>query len=980
MVKPLINKTGRPTALVAGGAGFLGSHLVERLLESDVRVIIVDSFSPPPSTHPWCTAIQFDLSHGTPPEVEGVEYIFHLVGGVATYHLLELARRSQAKFLLISSIDVSRGFPQVEAQRYAESLVWDYSKRFALDVRIVRLGKVYGPQMDFQSGGALGRLLQQLVAGEALTVYGDGLDKDYYCFVEDGVRGVVQAMFGEETMGKVFPVADPTPLTSLELAYLLQRKFNPATQVVFKPPRPRGVAGPPTQAGGSGLDPISLDTSLGWEPQVSLEVGVEKVLANPAPPPAPPAPPVGAVSPPAQAGLQADPPLTTPSVAARPQPPTPRRRKKPTPRALRAPYLPEMPRPPETAKVRWGSMRLEIPFPRRLLTWLGVGVALIPVWLGVVGPMMQLAYHSWQAYRLVEEISGGENLIQLATDSQAHLRQVEYYLDSLAWLAGLLGRGDNLRATHQFVVAASLVAGVAGDLGGVLPPLSERMLAINPAYPQLEADVETESRRLALSLESAQNKLNLAEAELQLVQEESLPQLLIPSFELLREQLPELRQGVGVLQAGVISLPKMLGFAAPQTYLVLFQNSHELRPTGGFIGSYALVTLEEGRLRNLKIDDIYNPDGLLEEKGVRIVPPLTLEKYLGVDALFIRDANWWVDFPTSAERVEELLAIATGGEVQGVWAVDLELVQQMLEVVGPIYLALYEETITAENLYERAEFHSEVGFFAGSPRKKNFLSALGEKLLDRLFRLDEEAYPVLLRKLAVGLKEKHLLVYFHPGELARVFAEQGWDGRVKQESGDFLMVVDANVGSTKANYYVQRAIQYTVEEANREGELRAQLTLTYTHIGVSNAWPGGPYKAFTRVLTPNKTSLVKVTRSTEGVEGKALDITGAVEIGEESGKITFGIPFTLQAGKGISFVFEYILPPEVAGLGTPRSSVYKLLVQKQPGTHADPLVFELIAPFGRRVSYATGDGKVSPTLVRWVGDLKEDVEIEVGLE
>jgi len=280
---PIFKKSSSlPTILIAGGAGFLGSHLAQKLLETSCRVVVIDnlttgrrSFIQHLTSHPRFTFIDANINERLPKEIESVNYIFHLAAlevylsgrkeisldslltnALGTRNLLNLAKKSNAKFLLASSIDVYRGllssqdlenyfgtnpeeerrFTHAEAKRFAEALTWEAFEIDKLDVRIVRLGEVYGPGMDFKSSGTLGRLLGELLAGQDLAVYGEGLEKEYYTHVDDVGSGIIKAAFGKDTNGKIYPLTNLEPTTPLELVYLLKEIVGKDLRVVFKPP------------------------------------------------------------------------------------------------------------------------------------------------------------------------------------------------------------------------------------------------------------------------------------------------------------------------------------------------------------------------------------------------------------------------------------------------------------------------------------------------------------------------------------------------------------------------------------------------------------------------------------------------------------------------------------------------------------------------------------------------------------------------
>ncbi|MFZ2663834.1 MAG: NAD-dependent epimerase/dehydratase family protein, partial [Patescibacteria group bacterium] len=265
--KQVITKSALvPTVLISGGAGFIGSHLAEALLENKARVVVLDNFKTGKEIHvkhllknPNFALYDVDINEGIPLDIESVDYIFHLAGleeylyskdfinlealftnSLGTKNLLDLATKSKAKFLLASTIDVYQGrmsqldldeyfgstkkeenkFSLIEAKRFAEAVVWEYFKKYDLDVRIVRLPEVYGPRMDISSSGFLGSFLKNIIDGSSIEIYGEGTEEKYYLYISDVVSGLVKAQFNPKTKGNIYSLAPDDSVSALEVAYL----------------------------------------------------------------------------------------------------------------------------------------------------------------------------------------------------------------------------------------------------------------------------------------------------------------------------------------------------------------------------------------------------------------------------------------------------------------------------------------------------------------------------------------------------------------------------------------------------------------------------------------------------------------------------------------------------------------------------------------------------------------------------------------
>ena len=316
------------------------------------------------------------------------------------------------------------------------------------------------------------------------------------------------------------------------------------------------------------------------------------------------------------------------------------------------------------------------------------------------------------------------------------------------------------------------------------------------------------------------------------------------------------------LQHTIDTFPSLFGFEGKRTYLVLFQNNMELRPGGGFIGSYGLLTLDEGRVADFTVHDVYDADGQLT---FHIEPPYGLRRHLGASHWFLRDSNFAIDFSENAAQAMTFLEHETGDRVDGVIAVDTTFLKNILEAMGSVTVPEYKETITAENFYLRTQTHVEKDFFPGSVQKKAFLQSLLAAMQQRLLANEHIAYSVFAEKLGESLSGKHVLFAFRDDAIQKVFTVNGlssslWDGR--QRSGDVHLdtfgVVDANVGANKANYYVTRDIsqEVTLGEA---GSATTSATVTYTNTSKKDSPFGGDYKNYVQFVVPENAIVREIT-------------------------------------------------------------------------------------------------------------------------
>lgn len=410
----------------------------------------------------------------------------------------------------------------------------------------------------------------------------------------------------------------------------------------------------------------------------------------------------------------------------------------------------------------------------------------------------------------------------------------------------------------------------------------------------------------------------------------------------LNERLPEVKELVAEARKGIQLLPRFIGLDKKQTYLVLLQNNNELRPTGGFIGSFALITFEKGRLLDFEIQDVYWADGQL--KG-HVEPPQELKKYLGEANWYLRDSNWSPDFPTSAVRAKWFLEKETGRVVDGVFGVNLFLVQRLLAAIVELELPDYKEKITDSNLFERAQYYSEIGFFPGSTQKQDFLGTLTGALFEKIEKSEGKTQIEIGRAIYQSLKSKDLLVYLNDPSAMEIISEFGWDGGVKNVkcqvssvkcAADYLMIVESNVGVNKANYFVKRELSHEVE-VKTNGEVKKVLKIIYQNDSPSENFPGGKYKNYLRILTPQESQLEKVLVDGQELSGEKIDVS------DIASKTSFGFLIEVPVKERKVVEISYHLGNKIQ---LTEKSQYLFLVQKQSGTKEEKFNLRMSVPPG----------------------------------
>lgn len=506
---------------------------------------------------------------------------------------------------------------------------------------------------------------------------------------------------------------------------------------------------------------------------------------------------------------------------------------------------------------------------------------------------------------------------------------------------------------------AAAIKDPAGE-GSALARLAPALQQAQPGWQEAEAALA--------QVAAARSQLDLAQ----------LDPRIAGQLERLDGYLPLLQTGSALARLA----PALLGADGARTYLLLAQNSDELRPTGGFISGAGLVHIDQGQLGELDFTDsytVYNPD-----VDHPLAPP-DLEQTMGAQILLFRDANWSADYPASASVAQALYQLDTGASTDGVIAFDLEATRRIVAALEPLELPGYPEPLTAANVLTAMRqiwadplatenTVREAGTSDWWLYRKDFMGDLAGAARARL-ESGQVDFGKLAQALYTSLQEKHVLVTVNDPATAGLLAQAGWSGAVEPGTGDYLLVVDSNVGWNKVNSVVQRTTNYSVAP-QADGSLLADLELVYRHQGEASDEPcvhvaqyGDSYEEmmrrcyfnYIRVLVPAGAQLL----SAEGFEqGQVSSRAG------EKGTTQLAGSLIVPAGATGSVRLSYRLP---AGLMDGDS--YHLRVQKQPGTPAWPVKVALVAPPGQVWQPVAPGGQQTEQGVQVFFELSRDTDV-----
>jgi hypothetical protein len=332
-------------------------------------------------------------------------------------------------------------------------------------------------------------------------------------------------------------------------------------------------------------------------------------------------------------------------------------------------------------------------------------------------------------------------------------------------------------------------------------------------------------------------------------------------------------------------------------------------------------------------------------KKVRVTPPASIRNFLNEDKLYIRNANYNSDFPSSAENIADLFSKATSAtsdRFDNIIAIDYTFIQSYLDLFGGIYLNNYQEEINASNFTERAQFHSEFNYKEGISEKKSFLTTLGSKIIEGFFQLNTSDLMRFNDSIYGLLETINIQIYTKYPNLAKSLNELKWDGALVKTSEDYLKIVNSNLGGNKVNYLTKNKYKYEVLSMTRDGVLRGRVTLSYTNNAKDKAWPYGNFTNYVKVLTQKGAKLTGARII--DVENKETNIFNEVIISGEGPYQSFETPIIIEPQTTKLLVIEYDLPQNLT-IVKGKNTKYNLYWQKQSGENNE-VEFSFSQPYG----------------------------------
>lgn len=559
-----------------------------------------------------------------------------------------------------------------------------------------------------------------------------------------------------------------------------------------------------------------------------------------------------------------------------------------------------------------------------------------------------------EAYKSISSIAEnfknvGKNMMSLEPDSaSASLSNIDLELKNLNRQASFLELVPVLSEVPEVISEIQELTGAIILLNNDMAEIKSKGFGL-----VFNSDGENDGKFLALLINVHSNlqKLSAVTSSLRnrVLKYKSLPDDINSQYFELSTYLARATDGLG----SVINLLKKPG---ENHFIVIFENPSEIRPGGGFVGSYADLTVENGAIKNIDVNDIYYPDRFSD---LKIKPPKQLQTV--TTEWGARDANWFFNFPTSAGKIIEFLEesnIYKDKDVKfdGVIAVNVKLMEDILKIIGPIEVSEYGLTLNDENFLREVQKEVEEGRDKKPGQNpKKILSVITPIVLERIHGLNDAGKAGFFNTLLSRVRNKDIKFYFKDKEMQNIAVQSNVAGEVfslpSDFKGDYLAVVNTNVASGKSDVFIDQAIKLS-SRIDENGTITNDLTVSRSHRGQDEKdwWYRSTNKNFIKIFTPPDTELRTMSgNASKNIKApidyvkkgyvidkdlSSIEDTGEylsefkTDVYEESGKNVFATWFNIEAAEAKDLSLSYDNPNK---LSLAEGNKYQFVLDKQSG-------------------------------------------------
>lgn len=913
-----------PVALVVGAAGFIGSHLVDKLLEKGIQVVGVDDLSDG-SMENLSDAAKNSRFHLIKTVAENkidfnfpkLNYAFFVISEnisssrylAAWDNFLSICKDTKCKIVLVSSIRLYNPHEdRLDNLRKAEKVLADFTATNNLNARIVRLSTVFGPRTHFRENDPVITLLKAAASGNLQTET-TALDfTTRAVYISDAVDLLVKALMHGSTSQKIYDGALPVPVKVAEIKQVLldpvwheERGFMP-TEL---PPWP---------------SPNLLKTikELSWHPSSNIVQALKKTT----------------IFFKGRKDLLVD---KTPSGHKEDE--------SDKVKEMRA-FLKGKEGESEKKENDSGQARMtekgedkividvrKIGRKARRYSFIIVGLALIIY--AFIYPISNLVFslYSYKTHMQssLDEISKGD-----FKKAKVEIAKAQIDARAMGEIVGPLSLVGNIKPLEAGVSRINLLAKILQENTDALESSIKAGSLFEEGIKAISGEVSGQPQQY---FEAAVAELDKAERTLSYT-DSNLASSGIPGFipsqirdeiDAIRVKNDKYRKVIDFSKSVSSIFPQAVSSDGRKTYLILLEDNTILRPGGGVISAYGEMTFDKGKLVNIRTGNI---DTLDQKFTENLKPPADVAGDLKMSRWTLQNSNTDSDFPTSASLAQWFYQKEAGVGVSGVIMMDLTSVQQMLAANGQITLATSGEKITSSNLLEKVK---------SAGNRKEFLNALLNSYLNKSFYVTRQNWPESISALQSTLTQKHLMFYFSDPTLLAYIVSNNWSGLFPKQTGieagkkdEFLSIYESDLDGNIPNYYLDRKVNLE-SKIDKDGNVKHQLEVSFKGNQQLGSDAGGRLRKRIKLYFAAGSKLTSAK-----LEG--IDVTKSVSAFSDYGRAGYSLIFDVKAGSPTTLIFDY---QDLSQLSFVNSEAkYKVDIFKQPGAGDTQFDYKVTYPEG----------------------------------
>jgi nucleoside-diphosphate-sugar epimerase len=958
-------KANIPVSVILYGGRGLGFFLSQTLVSQGGKVVVIDEFNA--KTKPYIDKLK-KLGNVSFFDIKGLEDFYQKVGRIDYFiylldeHLhekevftskqffaeskyldqtLDTVKRFKSKFSLVGSLRLNKElakqvqsvnasspspYSNIELQKYCETAVAEYTDKNGINARIIRLGTVMGRNIASVTDPDIDKLLLEATQKSSIDIEGEGLETHNIVHESDATYGILKMTFLDKTRGEVITLANKNDYTTLSLAYKALELNVDAQNIKF--------------VEGDNLKPILQNLyvpapnagKFGWKQQISLEQSLMEQL---------------------QSYYEKENKSWNMSDQTK--------KELPTYTPTKTKTIVERTKAGKTVgkikdffeKIFGRKTSKEILTPKRIAVTSLVTIAVILFSFFILSPLIGIGLGTASVYSNTKEISSSLSSLDVETTStkvgriEKSLIRINQNLEKTHWIFKLVQKESLYNNATQLLLGIQYAIEGSGDMITSLQPLIEYFQEFEPAL-DFQSSTGSTTREYRTYLEELESnsykiqdsayKVELAFGIIDKVETSQFPKFTQEKILDLKDLSEQLYSTLEPLSEVSSFLPDLLGVDERKRYLVLLQNEGEIRSTGGWISSYAILGLEGGQIRELYVDDIYNADGMLSVQGKKFPAPRSMQEALSLENWSFSLVNWDPDLTNTMYSAEQFVAeMGKGDDIDGLITIDISLLQKLLDEWGGLEVAGETEIVTSSNLYSKI-FEMHTSFTPGSSRKSTFLSNLADGAIKKILSSDISGYATIGEVVQESLDEKHLQMTFKNSDAFNYMDSHNWAGSLDVEYEGAPIAVDWNWGANKANLYIKKNhnLAITVKDEN---QLTFKYSLSIQNDSKKDNYPEGEYVNYLRIYLPLDAQILSI----KGLEENEYDIY------EENSLKVVGGWFNIPIQEVETFEISYKLRKDTGELHFPISvdgnnKELKLELFKQAGTNQDAYKVDVIYP------------------------------------